>query len=253
MSEFASFDINADMGEWSEAAGASRDREIMPCLTACNIACGGHAGDDSAMEQTLLLAKEHRVEPGAHPSYPDREGFGRVRMEMAADELARDVRSQVERLRRIAAELGMRIRHVKPHGALYHEAASVRTVADLLVRTFTAMDSGLRLIGPPGSELEHAAKRANQPFHAEAFADRVYEEDLTLRPRQFPDALHTRADPAVRQVREIVRRGRVRTVSGVWKPLRAQTVCIHSDTPGAVEIARAVHQFRKSHERRRTH
>lgn len=252
MNEFSSFDINGDMGEWADAAGAARDREIMPYVTACNIACGGHAGDDSAMERTLCLARQHGVDPGAHPSYPDREGFGRIRMEMDPMELRGEVRAQVERLKGIAADLGMRIGHVKPHGALYHEAASVRAVADLVVEAVAAIDPELRVVGPPGSELELAARRARLRFHGEAFADRVYEEDLTLRARSLPGALHTRSDPAVRQVREIVRRGRVRTVSGVWKPLRAQTVCIHSDTPGAVEIARAVHEFRISHERRRS-
>lgn len=248
--DLALFDINGDMGEWSDAGGAARERAIMPFLTSCNIACGAHAGDEEVMDRTLRLALEHGVSPGAHPSYPDRAGFGRVRLDISLKNLESAIREQLEALARVADALGAGLTHMKPHGALYHEAAGNGEIAQTLAELLRSFDPGLALVGPPGSQAERAARDAGIAFRGEAFADRAYEDDLSLRSRGLPGALLSDPALAVGQVRDMVERGGVRTASGLWRTLRAETVCIHSDTPGADAIARAVFDYREGHVRR---
>jgi len=206
-------DLNADVGEGFD------DAALMPSLTSANVAAGGHAGDDAGIARTVALARAHGVAVGAHPSYPDREGAGRRPMELSAAELEATLREQLARVRRAAGALA----HVKLHGALYHRAAESLDVARAVVR---ALDRGAVVVAQPGAAVLEAAREAGLKVATEAFADRAYEPGGKLRSRALPGALVT--DPAAAAAQA------VRLAPGV------QTLCVHSDTPGAAAIAAAV-------------
>jgi len=217
-----SIDLNADMGE-----GAGADAALLALVTSANIACGAHAGDLATMRQTVRAAKAAGVAVGAHPGFPDREHFGRRELAMSPEEIEATVREQVRTLAAIAGEEGVRMAHVKAHGALYNIAARTRGVADAIARAIAACDPSLVMVGLPGSALEDAAHSAGLSFAAEGFADRAYEADGSLVARSKPGALITDPDTAAEGALRLAREGRV------------QTICIHSDTPGAVAIATA--------------
>lgn len=228
-------DLNCDVGE-----GAGRDAELMPLITSANIACGAHAGDPVTMRETLSLAALHGVAAGAHPGYPDRDGFGRQSLDMTPGEIYDTVAKQIEALRKIALEAGILIAHVKPHGALYNEAAADAHIARAVVRAVNDADSNLLLYGLAGSRLITEAEQVGLRVVAEAFADRAYEQDGTLTPRRSDRAMIDDPDEAAKRVLRIVTDHAVRTTAGTDLPLHAATVCIHGDGPRAVDIARAV-------------
>lgn len=222
-------DLNADVGEWEgESPARAVDRALIPLVTSVNIACGAHAGNESVMAETVALARDHRVAVGAHPGFDDREHFGRREMSIAPADATALVRRQVERLIAIAVREGATVRHVKPHGALYNMAAKNAALADAIAAAVAAIDPRLRLVGLAGSEMIAAGQRVGLRTVAEAFADRGYAEDGSLLPRGTPGAVvHDPAEVAARAV-SLVERG------------FADTLCIHSDTPGAVDLARQV-------------
>ncbi|MCS7054861.1 MAG: LamB/YcsF family protein [Thermoflexales bacterium] len=224
--------LNCDCGE-----GVTDDASILAHVTAANIACGGHAGDADSMRATLRLCRQHGVSPGAHPSYPDRVYFGRRVLPMAPDAVTACVREQIQALSAIAAQEGMTLTHVKPHGALYNQAAACREIADAIVRAIVAHDPSLALIGLAGSALVAAGEAAGLRVLREAFADRAYERDGSLRARDYPDALIEDDARCLAQAEDIVLRGQVTTHDGARIPLCADTLCIHSDTPGAARRA----------------
>lgn len=228
-------DLNCDMGE-----GVGDDAAIMPFVTSANIACGAHAGDDVTMRATLLLALEHDVSVGAHPGYPDRESFGRRRMEMSASAIRATVAQQISVLHAHAAAVGARLAHVKPHGALYNVAAVDPDVARAVIDAVRDIDADLAVYGLAGSLFISLAEQAGLRAIGEAFADRSYEADGTLTPRDVAGAVHTDPVVAAEQVRRIVTAGRVKCRTGEEIELNAQTICVHGDTPGAVGIARDV-------------
>lgn len=232
-------DLNSDLGESPEALANGTDVELMRSLTSANVACGGHAGDTATMTQTLIIARELNVAVGAHPSFPDRENFGRVAMDMPAQEIERTVRMQITSLIQVANSLGVRVVHVKPHGALYHAARS-RPIAEAIGLAALTVDSDLVLVGQAGSPTLDYWRDMDIPCAAEAFADRAYEPDGTLRSRTLPGAL-LNADQAAAQAVEIARHHRALTTNGQNVLVEAQTICIHSDTPGAPSMAREVH------------
>ncbi len=240
-------DINADLGESPEALASGSDRELMRFISSANVACGGHAGDEATMKQTLMDARELNVAVGAHPSYPDRANFGRVAMPLSAEEIERSVREQIMSLAQAAAALGMRIAHVKPHGALYH-ASRDRGVAEAIGRaaisaTMNAamnLDQQLVMVGQAGSPALEHWRAMGLRCAAEAFADRAYENDGTLRSRNLPGALLDTPDRAAEQALEIALHHRVLTAGHQQRPITANTLCIHSDTPNAIVIAREV-------------
>jgi UPF0271 protein len=213
-------DLNADVGE-----ECGQDAALMRCITSANVACGVHAGSVVAMRETVLLAREYGVAVGAHPSFPDREHFGRREMELGSAEIEDLVVRQVEALGSVATDEGIRLQHVKPHGALYNVAVRDRRVADAIARAVASVDRSLVLLGLPRSELVAAAQATGLRTAGEAFADRAYRADGTLVPRTEPGAV-------IHNPEEVL----ARIVSLAARP-DVETICVHGDTPGAAELA----------------
>lgn len=228
-------ELNADIGEGCD------DASLMPYLTRVSIACGGHVGDAASMTAALRLAAEHGVAAGAHPSYPDRSQFGRRALAASADEIAAWVTQQTEVLAEQAARLGVPLTHVKPHGALYNVAARDAHVARAVARAVAAVDPALALVGLAGSQLIAAGQAAGLPVLNEAFADRRYLPNGRLVSRETSGALIVDPADAAEQARGLAEGRAVATLGGGAVRIRADTICLHSDTPGALNIARAVH------------
>ena len=217
-------DLNCDVGELADAA---HEAALMEHITSANIACGGHAGDEAMMERTVRLALERGVRIGAHPGYPDRENFGRLEMALAPAEIERTVFEQIERLEAVVRRAGAAVVHVKPHGALYNVAARDETVARAIGAAVARWNPRATLFGLAGSRSLEVWRGMHLAVIAEGFADRRYEADGSLRSRRLPGALITDPGEAAAQAVELARAG------------RAQTICVHGDTPGAVAILRA--------------
>lgn len=230
-----SVDLNADLGE-----GFEFDAELMTLVTSCNIACGGHAGDDASMLATVQLAIENNVAIGAHPSYPDVAGFGRQSKFSTDEVLKKSLINQLDRITRIAREQGAEVKHVKPHGALYNDAANSRELADTVVAALRAAGADVALVGPAASQLELAANEQKIPFVAEAFVDRAYRPDGKLVARTEPNAVHSDMNTITTQALKLATAGVVTAENGALLNVRADTLCIHGDTPNAAQIARAV-------------
>ena len=228
-------ELNADIGE------GCNDAVLMPYLARVSIACGGHAGDAASMAAALRLAAEHGVAVGAHPSYPDRAGFGRRPLAASAEEIAAWVTRQTEVLAEQAMRLGLRLAHVKPHGALYNVAARDQGVAQAIALAVAALDPALVLVGLSGSQLAVAGEAAGLAVLNEAFADRRYHANGQLVSRETPGALVIDPDMAAWQARALAEGEPVATLDGAALRVRADTICLHSDTPNALNIARAVH------------
>lgn len=228
-------DLSCDLGE-----GAGNDAEIIAHVTSASVACGGHAGDESTMRAALEMASRAGVAVGAHPGLPDRAGFGRRAAEVTPGEAYSLVARQTRALLRLAAEAGVELQHVKPHGALYNQAARDPALARAVARAVRDVDPALVLFGLAGSELLAAARALDLTAASEAFADRGYLADGTLVPRARPDALVQDPDEAVRRAVRLARDGVVETVEGGELRLRADTLCVHGDAPAAPEMARRV-------------
>ena len=224
--------LNCDCGE-----GIGDDSAILPHITAANIACGGHAGDEASMRTALALCRRLGVSAGAHPAYPDRGHFGRRSLAMPLDELATALRAQLQTIHCLAHEEGVTLTHVKPHGALYTQAAADAALADVIARIVAEFSRGWALVAPPNSALAQAGQAAGLRVLREGFADRAYERDGTLRPRNLPGALIVDLDRCLDQALNIVLRGEVQAHDGTRIALSAEALCIHSDTPGAAERA----------------
>ena len=231
-------DLNADLGELS--GGAALDAALMEHLTSVNVACGGHAGNEATMEVTARAALSRGLAVGAHPSYPDREGFGRRPGVLTARDVAEAVEGQVRALSRVVLECGGSLSHVKPHGALYNVAARDEEVAAAVAEGVARVSRDLLLVGLSGSKGLLVYGAAGFAVAAEGFADRRYEPDGSLTPRSFPDALHGDPEAAARQALSIVLEGTVVARGGIRAPVCADTLCVHGDTPGALELARRV-------------
>ena len=233
-------DLNADLGELPGDEGRALDAAILDAVSSCNIACGGHAGDEVSMKATLLLAKERGTRAGAHPSYPDREGFGRRRLNIDDDQLEQNLSDQIADLQKHAGDVGVNVTHLKPHGALYNDAAKDSALADLAARVTKAAGIPV-LVGPPNSELQKSAEASGLTFVAEGFADRAYESDGSLVPRSEPGAVIEDETKQSEQALSIAA-GHVKTRSGEEIPLPVQTLCLHGDTKGARETAIKIRQ-----------
>ena len=217
-------DLNCDMGELDDA---QHEAALMPYITSANIACGGHAGDERTMERTARLALDRGVNIGAHPGYPDRANFGRTEIPMTGEEIELTVYRQIVRLDAVVQGLKGRIVHVKPHGALYNVAVRNADVARAIAKGVARWDRSAILFGLAGSAMLEVWRQMGMTVAAEAFADRRYEPDGTLRSRQLADALITDAREAAAQALRFALEG------------RAQTICVHGDTPGSVAILQA--------------
>ncbi|MGC8484445.1 MAG: 5-oxoprolinase subunit PxpA [Candidatus Baltobacteraceae bacterium] len=218
-------DLNADLGE-----GCGDDEAILGIVTSANVACGGHAGDERSMRDTVRAARRCGVSVGAHPSYPDREGFGRRPMDMRGESIAACVGEQIALLAQIAREEGVMLTHVKPHGALYNRSAVDDAVADAVAEAVVAVDATLALVGLAGSHsLERARSRGLRTV-GELFADRRYREDGTLVPRGEPDAIVENPEEAAAQALDLARSD------------RGESICLHGDTPHALLHARCIRE-----------
>jgi len=233
-------DLNCDMGELPEAIADGTQESLMPSLTSVNIACSGHAGDEQTMETTVEQALRWKLAIGAHPGYPDRANFGRLELKLPAKDIADSVYGQVRTLAEIAARCGARLAHVKPHGALYNQAVRNREIAEAIAEGVARWSGDVVLVGLAGSPMLDVFRSAGFVVAAEAFADRRYEPDGTLRSRKFEDALIRDPAEAGRQALRIAERGAVIACDGSEVAVDAQTICIHGDTPGAPQIAAAV-------------
>ncbi len=228
-------DFNCDLGE-----GCGNDADIIPHLSSASIACGGHAGDDATMRATLRLCRAHGVSAGAHPGYADRGGFGRRELALSIDDIGVLVHTQLARLAAIAEDEGVRLQHVKPHGALYNLAARDRAVADAIAAAVANFDATLILFGLSGSALTAAGSAAGLRVAHEVFAERGYGNDGRLLPRGTPGAVSESLEAAVEQARSLATTGAVTTVDGRRIELRADTLCLHGDRGDAALFARSV-------------
>jgi len=230
-------DLNADLGE-----GCANDQALRQLVSSANIACGFHAGDAQTMRQSVRWALEYGVAIGAHPSFPDRENFGRTRMQLPAETVYAQVVYQLGALAAIARAEGGVMVHVKPHGMLYNQAAVEPELAEAIARAVKAVDPTLRLVGLAGSELIRAGEKQGLVTRQEVFADRGYQANGTLVPRGQPGALITSDELALAQTLEMVRHHRVRTLDGTWAAVQAETVCLHGDGEHALEYARTLRE-----------
>jgi len=228
-------DLNADLGE-----GAGHDEELLALVTSANIACGFHAGDANTMHESIKAARHHGVAVGAHPSLFDRENFGRKELPVTSDEVFDAVTYQLGVFQAIAEAAGVRRNHVKPHGALYNMAARDAGLAKAVARAIVVADPTLILFAPGKSALASAGEANGLRIAPEVFADRNYLSDGALVPRSRPDALLHDPEEAAARVLRMLREGKVRSVDGVDVDVRAETICVHGDTPGAVDFACAL-------------
>lgn len=229
-------DINCDLGEGSVISGS--DEAVMPFITSANIACGFHAGDPLTMEKTIRSAVMHGVAVGAHPGYPDREGFGRRKMAMDRDELRAMILYQAAALKGMAEAAGTRMTHVKPHGALYNSAATDFEMSLTIARAVKELDSSLVLVGLSGSQIIRAARETGIACASEVFADRNYNDDGTLVSRDLPGAVIHDTGIMIQRVIRMIKEKTVVTVTGRIIAVEADTVCIHGDNEAAPAFVR---------------
>jgi UPF0271 protein len=240
MSVRISIDLNADLGEYSGMSGAGRDAAILDVVTSANIACGVHAGDRDVMQRTVEAAASRDVAIGAHPSFPDREGFGRREMKLAAAELDAEIVSQIEALAACCALAGARLRYVKPHGALYNVAARDAAVAEVIAQSVRRVDDSLILLGLYESPLIYEGKRAGLIVASEGFPDRGYLADGTLVPRGRADALLHDPESVAERAVKMARDGYVEAADGTRVAVSPDSLCIHGDNPRALQLVKAV-------------
>ncbi|KOC92938.1 5-oxoprolinase subunit PxpA [Winslowiella iniecta] len=230
-------DLNADLGE-----GSGSDRQLLQLVTSANIACGFHAGDAETMLQSVRWALESGVAIGAHPSFPDRENFGRTAMQLPPETVYAQVVYQIGALKAIVESEGGRLAHVKPHGMLYNQAAVDAQLADAIARAVQAVDPTLILVGLANSELIRAAERLGLAARQEVFADRGYQAEGTLVPRSQPGAMIDSESQAIQQTLNMVMHGKVQSISGEEVAVRADSVCLHGDGAHALAFARRLRE-----------
>lgn len=237
-----SVDLNCDMGESFGAWQMGNDAALMDYVSSVNVACGFHAGDASVIRKTVETAITKNVAVGAHPSFPDLQGFGRREMKMSAQEIFDIVLYQVAALKGICEAAGAALHHVKPHGALYNQAATDKIIAEAIAKAVKAIDEKLILYGLSNSFLISEAERLNLKCASEVFADRSYQSDGTLIKRSLPNALIQDTDEAVEQVLKMITERKVTTTADEEISIKAETICIHGDGAHALEFARAIHR-----------
>lgn len=240
-------DINCDMGESFGRYRLGNDRELLKLISSANVACGYHAGDPSVMRRTVRWAAAENVAVGAHPGFPDLVGFGRRNMQIDAAQLRDLVLYQVGALESIARSEGVRLQHVKPHGAMYNMAVDDIGIAGPIAAAVASCSPELILFGMAGSALERAAKQHSLRFAREAFADRTYQADGRLTPRSVAGAVVEDPDIAADRAVEMVLHGRVRTADGSPLAVPCDTICLHGDNPRALDFARQLHRQLQKH------
>ncbi len=224
-------DINCDVGE-----GVGNEARIFPYISSCNIACGGHAGDAHSMEEVVGLAISYGIKIGAHPSYPDREHFGRQTLDMPEDDFRDTLREQLDALGGVLDKMGARMHHIKAHGALYNDLAQNPALAGVYLDCVASYKPRVRLLVPYGSVMATLARKAGFGILYEAFADRAYGDQYQLVPRGRPGALIEAPEAVAEHLIRMVKTQQVKTQAGALLPIRADTFCIHGDTPSALQI-----------------
>ena len=233
-------DINSDLGESFGAWRMGDDATMLGIVTSANVACGFHAGDPAGILETLRAAAQRGVAVGAHVAYPDLVGFGRRNMDPTSQELVADVIYQIGSLQGLAAAAGTRVRYVKPHGALYNTIAQDERQANDVITALLAVDPGLTLMALAGSPLIGWARARGLRVVAEAFADRAYNDDGSLVSRRLPGAVLHDTDAIAERMLRLVQTGEVESITGRSVPVQADSICVHGDSPGAVEMARRI-------------
>jgi UPF0271 protein len=233
-------DVNSDVGEFPHLLEDGTYYQLMDYITSINIACGGHAGDYNLMKAMIRMGVEKNVTIGAHPGYPDKENFGRKIMDMNPPDIMDTIMKQIENLFEIAAAENTELQHVKPHGALYNQAAKSSTIAHAIGLAVKQIDPQLTIVGLSDSLMIDTWKEMGLNVAGEAFADRSYEADGSLRNRELENALITNPTQAAKQAMMIIKSGEIISMDGNILSINAQTICIHSDTPNALAIAKAV-------------
>ena len=233
-------DLNCDLGESFGNYTCGMDASVIPHISSANVACGFHAGDPLVMAKTVKLAKQYNVAVGAHPGYPDLVGFGRRNMAVSAAELKAMMQYQIGALQAFCKAQGIKLQHVKPHGAMYNMAAKDRKLADAICDAILEIDDSLILLGLSGSEMLKAAKDKGLRYASEVFADRAYEDDGSLTPRALEGSVITDEDEAIRRVLQMVNDGTVVARSGKVIPIEADSICLHGDGVKAVEFAQRI-------------
>ncbi len=233
-------DLNADVGERTEALSSGHEEKLISLISSANIACGGHAGDAHSILEVMKICKKYDVNIGAHPSYPDRLNFGRVALNLSADEITQFVFYQVESFVNIAKANGFEVRHVKPHGALYNRAARDENTARAILKGIEKISREFILYGLAGSVMIDVWNNENFKTASEAFADRRYESDGSLRSRDFFDAVYSSPEDAAQQSFLIATEGKVVSVEGNEINLNADTLCVHGDTESAFEMLKFI-------------
>ena len=233
-------DLNCDLGESFGNYTCGMDASVIPHISSANVACGFHAGDPLVMDKTVKLAKQYNVAVGAHPGYPDLVGFGRRNMAVSAAELKAMMQYQIGALQAFCKAQGVKLQHVKPHGAMYNMAAKDRKLADAICDAILEIDDSLILLGLSGSEMLKAAKDKGLRYASEVFADRAYEDDGSLTPRALEGSVITDEDEAIKRVLQMVNDGTVVTRSGKVIPIEADSICLHGDGAKAVEFAQRI-------------
>lgn len=235
-------DLNCDMGESFGAWQMGNDAELMDYVSSINIACGFHAGDATTMRETVELAIEKGVAIGAHPSYPDLQGFGRRAMSLSPREVFDIVLYQISALKGICESSGGKLHHVKPHGALYNQAAKNEELSKAIAESVKSLDDSLILYGLSGSHLISEAEKLGLRSASEVFADRTYGADGSLTPRTESNSLIRNPDDAAQQVLQMIKKQTLTAIDGTTVPIKADTICIHGDEEKALEFARIISQ-----------
>lgn len=234
-------DINCDLGE-----GIGNDAQIMPFISSCNIACGGHFGNVKTMRSAIRLAKNNNVKIGAHPSFPDRKNFGRIKMNLPKDVIRAELIKQIATLKEVAKEENVLIHHIKAHGALYNMAFENDEIATILVELIQSFDDNLILYVPFGSIIAQKAEAFQIPYFNEVFVDRNYNEDLTLVARHEPNAVIIKSSEIYKRMHLLVNEHSVCTINNKMIKIKVDTICVHGDNPNAVEIANIISNLIKN-------
>lgn len=236
-------DINADVGE-----GLNNEAQLMPYLSSCNIACGGHAGDEKTIYEVVKLAKTNKVKIGAHPSFPDKENFGRQIMKISCADLYTSLKQQVRNLMKVLRAEHAMLHHIKPHGALYNLAAVDKKTAEVIIEVVKSIAMPIYLYVPYSSVIADLAQKENIKITYEAFADRNYNADLTLVSRSQVNAIITDPDEVVEHVKSMIFQQKVKTINGLEVEIKADTFCVHGDNPEAlILLHNLTEKLKKSH------
>lgn len=233
----AAIDINADVGE-----GIGNESELIPLLSSCNIACGGHAGSLETMSKCVKLALENHVKIGAHPSFPDKTNFGRKVMTMSYSTLFQVIKNQIDKLVHVIGNEQATLNHIKPHGALYNLASKDKVTANVIIDVIKSTPLPLKLYVPYGSVISELAIKEDIPIIYEVFADRVYNDDLSLVSRDQKDAVISNIDIMSNHVFEMIMTNKVTTLNGMKVAIKANTICIHGDNPRALELLKQLRE-----------